>query len=33
MRSEGIMSLLRDLDIVTQIRENFLATSNRTSPS
>jgi hypothetical protein len=32
MRSEGIMSLLRDLDIVTQIRENFLATSNRTSP-
>lgn len=31
MRSEGIMSLLRDLDIVTQIRENFLATSNRTS--
>jgi hypothetical protein len=33
MRSEGIMSLLRDLDIVTQIRENFLATSNRTSSS
>lgn len=33
MRSEGIMSLLRDLDVVTQIRENFLATSNRTSPS
>jgi hypothetical protein len=33
MRSEGIISLLRDLDIVTQIRENFLATSNRNSPS
>lgn len=31
MRSEGIMSLLRDLDTVTQIREVFLATSNRTS--
>jgi hypothetical protein len=31
MRSEGIMSLLRDLDIITQIRENFLATSNTTS--
>jgi hypothetical protein len=31
MRSEGIMSLLRDLDTVSQIREVFLATSNRTS--
>ena len=33
-RSECIMPLLRDLDfdIVIQIRENYLATANRTSP-
>ena len=30
MRQEGIMYLLRGLEIVSQMRENFLATSNRT---